>query len=55
VLEQFASAFSYAPFLRMSPTLVPFPILATVMLAALGLALWAASVDMRLRIHAYDR
>jgi Gpi18-like mannosyltransferase len=46
VLEQFASAFSYAPFLRLSSgsqgTLVSFPILTLVMLAALGLAVWAA-------------
>ncbi|HEX5120495.1 MAG TPA: hypothetical protein VFW65_35400 [Pseudonocardiaceae bacterium] len=55
VLEQFASAFSYAPVLRRSPTLVPFPVPAAAMLAALCLALWVASVDMRLRIHAFDR
>jgi Gpi18-like mannosyltransferase len=50
VLEQFASAFSYAPFLLLSrgsgsATLVGFPILSTVMLAALGLAVWAAVVE----------
>jgi Gpi18-like mannosyltransferase len=45
VLEQFASAFSYAPFLSQSGRfggvdLVSFPILATAMLAALVLAVW---------------
>jgi Gpi18-like mannosyltransferase len=42
VLEQFASAFSYAPFLRMSNTLVSFTVLSTVMAAALGLVTWTA-------------
>jgi Gpi18-like mannosyltransferase len=51
VLEQFASAFSYAPFLRASGggggglatgTLVSFPVLAAVMLAALVLVTWVA-------------
>lgn len=44
VLEQFASAFSYAPFLllsRGSPTLIGFPVLSTAMLAALVLVVWS--------------
>jgi Gpi18-like mannosyltransferase len=42
VLEQFASAFSYAPFLRMSGSLISFPILSAAMAAALGLVTWTA-------------
>jgi Gpi18-like mannosyltransferase len=56
VAEQFASAFSYAPFLLMSrgfgsSTLIGFAILSTVMLAALGLAGWAAIVEYRQPVH----
>ncbi|MGH3549127.1 MAG: hypothetical protein ACRDQU_13655 [Pseudonocardiaceae bacterium] len=48
VLEQFASAFSYAPFL-LGRRLIDFLILSTVMLAALLLALWATVEDFRRR------
>lgn len=62
VLEQFASAFSYAPFLTQtgrrgggggfgggvpSGTIVGFPILSTAMLAALVLVVWTAIQDFR--------
>jgi Gpi18-like mannosyltransferase len=63
VLEQFASAFAYAPFLLATggngrgggfgagglamDTLVSFPILASVMLAALVLVAWTAIQDFR--------
>jgi Gpi18-like mannosyltransferase len=48
VLEQFSSAFSYAPFL-LGRNLIDFVILSTVMLAALLLALWATVQDSRRR------
>lgn len=52
VLEQFASAFSYAPFLLLSrgsgtQTLVSFTVLSTVLLAAVVLAVWATAVESR--------
>jgi Gpi18-like mannosyltransferase len=46
VLEQFSSAFSYAPFL-LGQNLINFRILSAVMLAALLLALWATVQDFR--------
>jgi Gpi18-like mannosyltransferase len=46
ILEQFASAFSYAPFL-LGRDLIDFLVLSTVMLAALLLALWATVHDFR--------
>jgi Gpi18-like mannosyltransferase len=50
VLEQFASAFSYAPFLRMADggsTLVGFTWLATAMLAAVVLVTWTTVQEFR--------
>lgn len=51
VLEQFASAFSYAPFLLLSRgsvgTIVSFPVLSALMLAALVLAVWTSVQEFR--------
>ena len=50
VLEQFASAFSYAPFLRMADggsTLVGFTWLAAAMLTALVLVTWTTIQEFR--------